>query len=56
MISSQLQESVDIRKLILVDNRVLEQIDMVHRLRQITERPAREADILGGLQLVIELE
>ena len=56
MIASKLQELVNVREFVLVNDRVLEQIDMIHCLRQIAKSPARQANILRRLQLIVELE
>lgn len=56
MVSSQLQESINIRKLVLVNNSVLKQVDMVHSLGKIAKSPTCQTNILWCLQLVIQLK
>ena len=56
MVSRNLHESIDVIELVLVNNQVLAEIDMIHRLCQIHEGPAIQANILWRLQLIVELQ
>ena len=53
VILRQTQESFNVAEFVLVDDRVLAKVDVVHRLGKVDERPAGQTDVLRRLQLVV---
>ena len=56
MVTSQLQETVDVGKFVLVNNRMFAEVDVIHSLSQIDKRPTLETNVLRRLKLIVQCQ
>jgi len=54
IVSCQLNEPVNVRELVLVDDRVLKQVNVVHCLGKVNKCPTVKTYVFGCLQLVVK--